>query len=54
MKLYDYLYILMEKMVLGMKILIIGGSSDIGINLAKKFKDNGHLVISTYNRNIFS
>ena len=44
----------MEKMVIGMKILIIGGSSDIGINLAKKFKDNGHLVISTYNRNIFS
>ena len=33
-----------------MNVLIIGGSSDIGINLAKKFKDNGNSVVITYNK----
>ena len=33
-----------------MNVLIIGGSSDIGINLAKKFKDNGSSVVITYNK----
>lgn len=37
-----------------MKVLIIGGSSSIGINLAKKFRDNGDMVITTYNKHKFS
>lgn len=34
-----------------MNVLIIGGSSDIGISLAKKLRDNNHQVIITYNKN---
>lgn len=34
-----------------MNVLIIGGSSDIGINLAKKFRDHHHHVMITYNSN---
>lgn len=34
-----------------MSVLIIGGSSDIGISLAKKLRDNNHQVIITYNKN---
>ena len=32
-----------------MKILILGGSTDIGLELAKYFKNMGDMVISTYN-----
>lgn len=32
-----------------MNVLIIGGSSDIGISLAKKLRDNKHQVLITYN-----
>lgn len=34
-----------------MRILIVGGSSDIGISLAKYLKDKGNEVIVTYNKN---
>ena len=34
-----------------MKILLVGGSSDIGINLAKYLKDKGNEIIITYNNN---
>ena len=34
-----------------MRILIVGGSSDMGINLAKYLKDKGNEVIVTYNKN---
>ena len=34
-----------------MKVLIVGGSSDIGISLAKYFKEKNNQVIITYNNN---
>lgn len=36
-----------------MNVLIIGGSSDIGINLAKFLVNNNYNVISTYHKNEF-
>lgn len=35
-----------------MNVLIIGGSTDIGINLTKKLVNNGDNVISSYNKHI--
>ena len=37
-----------------MNILIVGGSSDIGLNLAKYLKDNNYNVIATYNEHEFN